>query len=288
MCVLTCLILNRPFNISQAIFKYMVDNIHGEKFLQYPRFIQMILDDKVKSLPKVDADELLLDHMDAETLKRLNVKQFDAILKPDYVALGHNQWRHDDSISDSETKKMEPFYNKRGNFRLKGEDKKRKRNVTPKALKPATPKHAPKKASKKKYLPHLVDEPATPPDFVNVEGEGTTGGESVKETFVEDVVHTDSSATDLDIHVTQVAPTHYVSGIYKLKGPSRKRKGSDEDDAPYVPTDAEAGKVKKGRGIKRSAKPIDATPRKSKVQKILIKPLKEKACDSSKAPEKVT
>ncbi|KAF5786176.1 hypothetical protein HanRHA438_Chr10g0449731 [Helianthus annuus] len=131
MCVLTCLILNRPFNISQAIFNYMVDNIHGEKFLQYPRFIQMILDDKVKNLPKVDADELLLDHLDAETLKRLNVyqgvekdneppyrKQFATILKPDYVALAHNQWRHDDSNSDSETKKMEPFYNKRGNFWL--------------------------------------------------------------------------------------------------------------------------------------------------------------------------
>ncbi|KAF5820918.1 hypothetical protein HanXRQr2_Chr01g0007671 [Helianthus annuus] len=123
LCVLTCLILNRPFNILQAIFNYMVDNIHGEKFLQYPRFIQMILDDKNKNLPKVDADELILDHMDVETLKRLNVyqgvetdkeppyrKQFAAILKPDYVAPHFGQWRHDDSNSDSETKKMEPFF----------------------------------------------------------------------------------------------------------------------------------------------------------------------------------
>ncbi|KAJ0591827.1 hypothetical protein HanHA300_Chr03g0077781 [Helianthus annuus] len=58
-----------------AIFNYMVDNIHGEKFLQYPQFIQMILDDKVKNLPKVDADELILDHMDAETLKRMSIYQ---------------------------------------------------------------------------------------------------------------------------------------------------------------------------------------------------------------------
>ncbi|KAJ0625909.1 hypothetical protein HanLR1_Chr01g0006091 [Helianthus annuus] len=113
------------------------------------------------------------------------------------------------------------------------------------------------------------------------------GGEEVKETEVEGVVHTDSSATDLDIDVTQMAPTHYVSGKFKLKGPFKKKKGSDEDDAPYVPTEAEARKVKRGRGIKRSAKPIGGTPRKSKVRKIVIKPLKGKADDSSKAPEKV-
>ncbi|KAM0005754.1 hypothetical protein Hdeb2414_s0199g00830751 [Helianthus debilis subsp. tardiflorus] len=73
MCILTCLILNQPFNISQALFNQMVDNVHGEKFLQYPRFIQMLLDDQINNLPKANDDELKLDHMDAETLKRLNV-----------------------------------------------------------------------------------------------------------------------------------------------------------------------------------------------------------------------
>ncbi|KAJ0764829.1 hypothetical protein HanPI659440_Chr08g0296561 [Helianthus annuus] len=244
MCVLTCLILNRPFNISQAIFNHMVDHIHGEKFLQYLRFIQMIFDDQVKNLPKVDADELKLDHMDAEMLKRLNLyqgiekdneppsrTQFASILKPDYVAPAHDKWRHDDSNSDSEDKKMEPFSNKRGKFWLKAEDKKRKRDAIPKASKPTTPKPAPKRPSKKKSPPHLGDEPVVPPENVTGDNllimtfaeyerlsaarvaqdaakaaqeaekaknaEAMAGGEAVKETLVEGVVHTDSSEQTL-------------------------------------------------------------------------------------------
>ncbi|KAJ0466719.1 hypothetical protein HanIR_Chr14g0675321 [Helianthus annuus] len=334
MCVLTCLILNCPFNISQAIFNHMVDNIHGEKFLQYLRFIQMILDDQVKNLPKVDVDELKLDHMDSETLKRLDVyqgvkkdneppsrKQFASILKPDYAAPTHDKWRHDDN-SDSEDKKMEPFSNKCGKFWLKAEDKKRKRDITPKASKPTTPKPAPKRASKKKSSPHLVDELVVPPENVTGEDllnmtfaeyeklsaaqvaqdaakaaqeaekamnvEATTGGDTVKEVLVEGVVHTYSSETANDIDVTQIAPTMYVSGKFKIKGPSRKKKGSDEEDVPYMPTAAEAEKVKRGRGIKRSAKPSGATPRKQKVRKIVVKTVKDKAGESSKVLEKVT
>ncbi|KAF5804577.1 hypothetical protein HanRHA438_Chr05g0208321 [Helianthus annuus] len=71
MCILTCLLLNRPYNISQVIFNHMVDNVKGEKFLQYPRFVQMLLDDQIKDLPKEAEDELVLEHMDNETLKRL-------------------------------------------------------------------------------------------------------------------------------------------------------------------------------------------------------------------------
>ncbi|KAJ0922562.1 hypothetical protein HanPSC8_Chr05g0205301 [Helianthus annuus] len=217
---------------------------------------------------------------------------------------------------------MEPLSNKRGKFWLKAEDKKRKRDATPKASKPTTPKPTPKRASKKKSPPHLVDEPVIPPE--NVTGEdllnmtfaeyeklsaaqvaqdaakaaqedekaknvdAATGGDSMKETLVEGVVHTDSSETDTDIDVTQMAPTMYVSGKFKIKGPSRKKKGSDEEDAPYVPTAAEAKKVKRGRGIKRSAKPSGATPQKQKIRKIVVKPIKDKANDSSKALEKVS
>ncbi|KAM0041824.1 hypothetical protein Hdeb2414_s0011g00370791 [Helianthus debilis subsp. tardiflorus] len=114
------------------------------------------------------------------------------------------------------------------------------------------------------------------------------GGESVKETLVEGVVHMDSSEIDTDIDVTQMAPTTYVSGKFKIKGPSRKKKGSDEEDVPYVPTAAEPEKVKRGRGIKRSAKPSCATPRKQKIRKIVVKPVKDKANDYSKAPVKVS
>ncbi|MFS7911137.1 hypothetical protein Hanom_Chr02g00114501 [Helianthus anomalus] len=50
----------------------------------------------------------------------------------------------------------------------------------------------------------------------------------------EGVVHMDSSETKSEIDVTQLSPTTYVSGKIKIKGPSRKKKASDEEDAPYV------------------------------------------------------
>ncbi|MFS7935302.1 hypothetical protein Hanom_Chr05g00401901 [Helianthus anomalus] len=72
MNIITCLVLNRPYNISQVIFNHMVDNVKGEKYIMYPRFIQMILDDLVPNLLKDPKDELKLLHMSSETLSRLN------------------------------------------------------------------------------------------------------------------------------------------------------------------------------------------------------------------------
>ncbi|KAJ0433898.1 hypothetical protein HanPSC8_Chr17g0774321 [Helianthus annuus] len=276
--------------------------------------------------------------MDAETLKRLNVyqgvekdkeppyrKQFGSVAKPNYVAPDHDKWRHDDSNSDSEDKKMELFANKRGKFLLKAEDKKRKKDSTPKVSKSTTPKDAPKRLTKKKSPPHLVDKPVdVPPENVYVTGddilqmtfdeyekiataqvaleaekakndeqvggenvEATTGGETVKEKLVEYVVHIDSSKIESDIDVTQLAPTTYVCGKIKIKGPSRKKKGSDEEDASYVPTPTEAEKLKKCRGMKRSAKPTGETPRKQKIRKTTSKAVKGKSGESVKALEKV-
>ncbi|MFS7997425.1 hypothetical protein Hanom_Chr12g01141611 [Helianthus anomalus] len=72
MNIITCLVLNRTYNISQVIFNHMVDNIRGEKYIMYPRFIQMLLDDQVPNLPKAPIDEMKLHHMNSETLNRLN------------------------------------------------------------------------------------------------------------------------------------------------------------------------------------------------------------------------
>ncbi|KAJ0447818.1 hypothetical protein HanLR1_Chr17g0668171 [Helianthus annuus] len=220
---------------------------------------------------------------------------------------------------------MELFANKRGKFLLKAEDKKRKKDSTPKVSKSTTPKAAPKRLTKKKSPPHLVDKPVdVPPENVYVTGddilqmtfdeyekivtaqvaleaekakndeqvggenvEATTGGETVKEKLVEGVVHTDSSKIESDIDVTQLAPTTYVCGKIKIKGPSRKKKGSDEEDASYVPTPTEAEKLKKCRGMKRSAKPTGETPRKQKIRKTTSKAVKGKSGESVKALEKV-
>ncbi|MFS7968438.1 hypothetical protein Hanom_Chr09g00797441 [Helianthus anomalus] len=73
MCMVTTLILNRPYKYSQVIFEHMKANAAGEKFLQYPRFVQMILDDKIKNLEKVASDELILKHMTIATLDHLLV-----------------------------------------------------------------------------------------------------------------------------------------------------------------------------------------------------------------------
>ncbi|KAJ0576072.1 hypothetical protein HanOQP8_Chr05g0182251 [Helianthus annuus] len=76
MNIITCLVLNRPYNISQVLFNHMIDNIKGKKYIMYPRFIQMLLDDQVPNLPKDTADELKLQHMSSETLNRLNKYKF--------------------------------------------------------------------------------------------------------------------------------------------------------------------------------------------------------------------
>ncbi|MFS7986719.1 hypothetical protein Hanom_Chr11g01013611 [Helianthus anomalus] len=253
----------------------MVDNVHGERFLQYPRFIQMLLDDQIPNLPKSEDDEIELDHMDNETLKRLNVYQ------------GQKHLHLERSL-------------------LKVEHKKRKRVDTTRTPKDSIPKAAPKRTSKKKSPPHLVDEPdEVQPGNVNVESDAAKaaqeaekaknaekfGGENVEmveETFVEGVVHIDSSETECDIDVTQIAPTTGVSGKIRMTGPSRKMKNSDEEDASYVPT-TEAEKLKKGRGImKRKAKRTGATPRKHKIRKTTAKVVKDTIGECLQAPETVT
>ncbi|KAJ0918194.1 hypothetical protein HanRHA438_Chr05g0214911 [Helianthus annuus] len=139
ICMVTALIFNRPYNISQVIFEHMKANAADEKFLQYPRFIQMILDDKIKNLEKNEKDELILDHMTNSTLERLQVckkkkapptrRKFTSIEKPNYIPPLNNKWRHDDSDSGNENEKMELFELKRSKWFIKDEEKKRKVEV---------------------------------------------------------------------------------------------------------------------------------------------------------------
>ncbi|MFS7979951.1 hypothetical protein Hanom_Chr10g00933701 [Helianthus anomalus] len=76
------------------------------------------------------------------------------------------------------------------------------------------------------------------------------------------------------IDVTQMAPKTYVSGKIKLKGPSRKKKGSDEEDATYTPSEAE--KIAKGKGkMKQKAQPTGEVSRRKKVRKTTTTVVKE-------------
>ncbi|KAJ0547851.1 putative transcription factor BREVIS RADIX domain-containing protein [Helianthus annuus] len=222
-------------------------------------------------------------------------KKFAAIEKLDYQAPADDKWRHDNSDSGTETEKMQPFEPKKTRWWVKTDDKKKKR--TPKA---ATPKAGPKRAPKKKKSPpHLVDEPDdVPPENIDVNVAGgdheifldeieniiadqdaskvaeKAGGEkrgknieAMKETLVEGDVHTDSSDTETDIVVTQLAPTTDVSGKFRMKVPSKKKKNSDDEDATYD-SDAETEKLKKRKGSqKRKAQPTGEIPRRRKVRK---------------------
>ncbi|MFS7950147.1 hypothetical protein Hanom_Chr07g00579951 [Helianthus anomalus] len=72
--IITCLVLNRPYNVSQVIFNYMVENVGAGSgnYIMYPRSIEMLIDDLVKDIPK-DADDVLgLRNMTTDTISRLS------------------------------------------------------------------------------------------------------------------------------------------------------------------------------------------------------------------------
>ncbi|KAJ0856936.1 hypothetical protein HanRHA438_Chr13g0584241 [Helianthus annuus] len=189
MNIFTCLVLNRPYNISQVIFDHMVDNIRGEKYIMYPRFIQMLIDDPVRDLPKDPADKLKLHHIKSETLSRLS--QYKGLKKDEpeprakrmicmienqnYVALENDAWRHENYNSEDDTDSLREIHEKKLRYWFIN-DGKRKRtpkaspNVT--APKVPTPKIVVKgivergshrKRPSKKSPPRLVDETVIDP-----------------------------------------------------------------------------------------------------------------------------
>ncbi|MFS8003472.1 hypothetical protein Hanom_Chr13g01214391 [Helianthus anomalus] len=144
MNIITCLVLNRPYNISQVLFDHLVDNIRGEKFIMYPRFMQMMINDQVTDLPKDPADVVNLRNMKSDTLSRLG--QYKGLKKdesesrarrmnckinnPSYVAPENDAWRRDNSNSEDETERPSELQEKKLRYWFV-KDGKRKR--TPKA-----------------------------------------------------------------------------------------------------------------------------------------------------------
>ncbi|KAJ0832149.1 hypothetical protein HanPSC8_Chr15g0675431 [Helianthus annuus] len=150
MNIITCLVLNRPYNISQVLFNHMIDNIKGEKYIMYPRFIQMLLDDQVPNLLKDLAGELKLQHMNSDILNRLNkykglledheprVKgMIGKIKNAKYVAPENDLWRHEDSNSEDKSERLSEMVEKNLRFWFE-KDGKRKRTpkVSPKVATP--------------------------------------------------------------------------------------------------------------------------------------------------------
>ncbi|KAJ0922726.1 hypothetical protein HanPSC8_Chr05g0207161 [Helianthus annuus] len=282
----------------------MVDNVKGEKYIMYPRFIQMLLDDQVPNLPKDPADELKLHHMTSETLNRLNrykglsedqerrvKRMIGKIANPNYVVPENDHWRHAERTSEDETDSLRGMTEKRLRFWYE-KDGKRKRTpkVSPKVV---APKVVIKEPAKKKSPQRLVDEPMLNPmdliqqgvdlmkmtldDFVKQSEDAKTAkaakeatkevetsaknveAESLKEKEVEGVVHTDSSETEPEYDTSKLGV-----GKIKLKlKPQKKNKGSDEEDAMYIPTPEEKKKVIR----KRKSIPTGVIPRSIRARK---------------------
>ena len=68
MCMMVALIQNKIYNYSKLIFEQMVSNLTGAMFLQYPRFVQMMLDHLHPELAKSADDLLVQSHMTANDL----------------------------------------------------------------------------------------------------------------------------------------------------------------------------------------------------------------------------
>ncbi|KAJ0700908.1 hypothetical protein HanOQP8_Chr10g0373371 [Helianthus annuus] len=120
MNIIACLVLNRPYNVSRVIFDYLVENVRAgsTKYIMYPRFIMMMIDDQFKDIQKDDDDILGLRNMTADTISRLakgpepRVKRMICrINNPAYVAPENDAWRHNNS--DSENEKMNEMIEKK-------------------------------------------------------------------------------------------------------------------------------------------------------------------------------
>ncbi|KAM0040210.1 hypothetical protein Hdeb2414_s0012g00391121 [Helianthus debilis subsp. tardiflorus] len=126
MNIITCLVLNRPYNVSQVIFNYLVENVGAgsTKYIMYPRFIMMMMmiDDLVKDIQKDndDDDVLGLRNMTVDTISRLSKgpeprvrRMICRINNPVYVAPENDAWRNENSNPENENDKMSEMVEKK-------------------------------------------------------------------------------------------------------------------------------------------------------------------------------
>ncbi|MFS8002734.1 hypothetical protein Hanom_Chr13g01205551 [Helianthus anomalus] len=173
MNIVTCLVLSRPYNISQVLFDHLIDNIRDEKYIMYPRFMQMMINDQVADLPKDPVDIMTYQNMKGDTLKRLSQYKLKKeekeprakhvickIANPRYVAPENDAWRHDNNNSEDETDRLREMYEKKLRYWFVRDGKRKRTPKTSLAIsapKVSTPKIVVKGPSKKSPQ-RLVDE----------------------------------------------------------------------------------------------------------------------------------
>ncbi|XP_021991556.1 glutamic acid-rich protein-like [Helianthus annuus] len=280
MNMITSLVLNRRYNISQVIFEYMKENCEAgaDKYIMYPRFIMMMLNDKIKDLPKDCEDVMEMSVVNKVTIGRITkdkdekTKQMICRIKDKaYVAPENDKWRHDDSNSDNEDSKMNEMVEKKTRW-WHIRDGKRKR--TPKSS-PAVV--IPKEGEKVVEPSVLIEQGADllkqslesylkkNEEIAAQQAQGTST-HAEKATRVEPETEDLRSSSDGDSEATQseselISETLGRGKAQLKKRPSKKQKGSDEEDSPYDPE-----KSKKQRK-KRKAAPVGIIPRNVRSKK---------------------
>ncbi|KAF5796330.1 hypothetical protein HanRHA438_Chr08g0362371 [Helianthus annuus] len=282
MNIITCLVLNRPYNVSKVIFDYLVENVGAgsTKYIMYPRFIQMMIDDQFKDIQKDGDDGLGLQNMTADTIRRLakgpepRVKRMICkINNPAYVAPENDAWRHHNSDSENENEKMNEMIKKKTRWWFVKDGREREHRRRPSV----------------ERQQRLVDETVLDPSSIPQEGidltkatfeqyiklteyltqkdqSASVQGESVKDKEPEGVAHDDSSEADDESTETETKLDLTTLGRGKAqlkKKPSKKKKGSDKKDSTYTPSVDE----KKKLGIKRKAVQSGVIPRNVRARK---------------------
>ncbi|KAJ0561457.1 hypothetical protein HanHA300_Chr06g0223121 [Helianthus annuus] len=292
MNIVVSIVLNRKYNISQVIFEFLKENCLAgkDKYIMYPRFIMMILDDKVKDLPKNKDDIMAMAEVNKTTIQRITkekdakTKELICALKDEaYVAPENDRWRHDNSDSDNEDNKMNDMIEKKTRWWCI-KDGKRKR--TPKSTPVVVIKETAKGSSEEPQR-KLIDEPVIEPREVIDQGVGleetlesyfkkheeAEQAQAQKKVDQEEEAQESSSNEDLEETLSESELVKETVGKGKVqlkKRPLKKRKNSEDEDSLYNPEDSQKNRKK------RKATRTGDIPRVVRAKKQNAKSQKEK------------
>ncbi|KAM0056062.1 hypothetical protein Hdeb2414_s0006g00213661 [Helianthus debilis subsp. tardiflorus] len=264
MNICVSIVLKKKYNISKVIFEYLKENCLAgdDRYIMYPRFIMMILNDKVKDLPKDEDDIMAMSEVNKTAILRIT-KEKDAKTKElicalkdkEYVAPENEKWRHDNSDSDNEDNKMSDMVEKKTRWWCV-RDGKRKR--TPKSTPVVVIKETAKGSSEEPQK-RLIDEPVIEPrDVVDQSASLKETLESyfkkheeaeqaqAKKTVEEAQESSSNEDSEETLSESELVKETVGKGKVQLKKrPSKKRKNSDDDDSPYIPEDSQKNRKKR-------------------------------------------
>ncbi|XP_035843881.1 uncharacterized protein LOC118490381 [Helianthus annuus] len=278
--------------VSDYIMNIVVKNCLAgkDKYIMYPRFIMMILDDKVKDLPKNNDDIMAMAEVNKTAILRITkekdakTKELICALKDEsYVAPENDKWRHDNSDSDNEDNKMSEMIEKKTRWWCI-KDGKRKR--TPKSTPVVVIKETAKGSSEEPQR-KLIDEPVIEPREVVDKGVGlketlesyfkkheeAEQAQAQKKVGQEEEAQKNSSNEDSEETLSESELVKETVGKGKVqlkKRPLKKRKNSEDEDSPYNPEDSQKNRKK------RKATRTGDIPRVVRAKKQNAKSQKEK------------